>query len=141
MLKKSCLIIIVLLAAGVFSVSAQSKVDAAVTRLTGGNSKQWVRDRIEIFMGNKRKCTQGEKWKFFKTGTVSVTKCIKGQWVQEPAKSWSVAASGLDLTLTAGSESYTLILPPDKPREMTLRKKSPRIATQTVDLVFRYEVD
>jgi hypothetical protein len=145
MIKKTIYTLTLLLCGLTASAFAQNVREKAVSRLTNDSSKQWIFERVEVYMAGER-CLRGEKWKFSKDGLLTIIKCVKGIFV-ETEKRWTLEVkSRLDVIVNIeGDSPYTLLFP-QMPRnsakeKMILRIKALRRTEQTKDLIFYYEVD
>lgn len=49
-------------------------------RLTGGQSKDWLKVRESVFMGSGG-CKSGERWRFAQPDVLRIRRCIDGRWV------------------------------------------------------------
>ena len=116
-------------------------LEAAVKKLAGQDSREWVFQRMEVNMGSENRCNSGETWEFTANRTVKVTRCVEHKIVKE-TKTWSIAQDGIDTIVTIGGERHYLTFrDASNAHFMRLRIVSDSKVTPRIDKEFRLRQD
>ena len=116
--------------------------DAAVQKLAGDHSREWVYKKLIMIMGYSNACKEGEVYQFFVDHHLDIETCV-GSKVVHTSHTWSVAQEGkLDLVLKIDDKPYYLLFKDTGTvHSMMLRERSDSKTVPTVDLEFRLSND
>jgi hypothetical protein len=128
------------------------RLKASKELLTGADHKTWVFTRVEMLLGQGKKCKQGEAWKFYTDGNLLIERCTNGEIKTESAK-WKMSIKGPNDTelqidysdKEKRDQTFTLLFPQQRSKPnstlelMVLRKLALDKIDPTVDLQFTYD--
>lgn len=118
--------------------AAESPQSSLSGKLTGSTSRDWLKERESVFMGDGR-CHAGERWRFAANGVLKVRRCVNERWVVSRHR-WHVADdSGKSVLqiVPALSESGRRVLLSDDGKSLTLRRMPNRKIAGISDIELR----
>jgi hypothetical protein len=122
------------------SATPDQDVQSTESKLTGGNSRAWIYQRIDKTMGASDECHQGKIYHFAANHTVINEHCVDGH-VKSDTHAWHVEKSGpLDLVLRIDGQAFILLFKSESTGMlMKLRRFGTSKPDPTTDEEFRFE--
>jgi hypothetical protein len=118
--------------------STADSADQIVKHLCGTQSREWVFERLDPFLGPGNRCKQGETYRFYVKHHLTITTCVNGE-IHTETKEWVIDTTDpLDTRLKIGDVSYILLFEDSSQGHfMILRTKSTIKTQPTVDKRFQ----
>ena len=87
---------------------AQDTAAQIENRLAGTHGRDWIYQKVVMFMGPGENCKQGEKYRFKADHTVAISRCVDKQMHTE-TQNWSIeSADALETHIRVGGSSFIL---------------------------------
>ncbi len=131
-----------MLAGGQANAQAATTVEAAVQKLTGSTSREWIFQQVITKMGSGAECTQGNAYRFYSDHRLVIEKCENGRLVKT-THNWTIVQEGpLDIAITIdGTRYYLLFRDAGGAHLMRLQMRSSSKTQPTNEQEFRLSED
>jgi hypothetical protein len=121
---------------------AQDTAAQIEARLAGSHGRDWIYQKVVMFMGPGDKCRQGEKYRFKADHTAVISQCVNSQ-MHTQTETWSIeSVDPLETHIKVGDKSYILRFWDSSGNHfMALRTKAMTKGDETVDKEFQLAED